>query len=143
MLYILPLVLSLQMCAFSISSAAGITRNDLNSAHKIVNGSASTGHPHPQFFYPQTHPHQTTVESDDRNPRQWLSGGYGGYGGYGGWRSEIARSDKTTGKLSTMVIDIMNQLTNALEKYEKVNEKVDKSSVKESTEAPKVHRRRR
>ena len=87
MLYILPLVLSLQLCAFSISSASGITRNDLNSAHKIVNGSASTGHAHPQFFYPQTHPHQTTVESDDRNPRQWLSGAYGGYGfpyGYGG-----------------------------------------------------------
>ena len=75
-------------------------------------------------------------------------GGYGGggYGGYGGWRSEMARSDKSHGKLSSIVVDIMNQLTNAMEKHEKVNEKVDKSSVKQqlpSTQAPKGHRRRR
>ena len=83
MLYILPLALTFQLSAFSISSASGITRNDLNSAHKIINGSASTGHPHPQFFYPQSHPHHTTVE-DDRNPRQWLSSyGYGLPYGYG------------------------------------------------------------
>lgn len=80
---IIPLAVLFELCAFSISSASGITRSDINSAHKIVNGSASTGHPHPQFFYPQTH--HSTLETDaDRNPRQWLSGyGYGSPYGYG------------------------------------------------------------
>lgn len=63
--------------------------NDVNTAHKTINGSASTGHAHPQFFYPQTHPHHTT-EADARDPRQWMSSyGYGspylgGLGMFGG-----------------------------------------------------------
>ena len=62
--------------------------NDANAAHKTINGSATTGHPHPQFFYPQTHPHHTN-EADARDPRQWMSSyGYGspylGLGMFGG-----------------------------------------------------------
>lgn len=71
----------------SLCMCLGPSRVDVNSAHKTINGSASTGHPHPQFFYPQTHPAHTTVDADGRDPRQWMSSyGYGSpYLGMGLW----------------------------------------------------------
>ena len=87
---IVPLTILLVLCTTAISSVSAITRSDLNAAHRIVNGSATTGHPHPQFFYPQSHPHQSTAgpgagELDDRIARQWLSGGYASPYGMSSW----------------------------------------------------------
>lgn len=87
---IVPLTSLVILCTTAISSVSAITRSDLNSAHRIVNGSATTGHPHPQFFYPQNHPHLSTVagpggEVDDRIARQWLSGGYATPYGMSSW----------------------------------------------------------
>lgn len=90
------LISSVQLVSFIVSARG----SDVNSAHKTINGSASTGHPHPQFFYPQTHPHHTN-DADGRDPRQWMSSyGYGspylGLGMFGGTEILIVSVSRAT-----------------------------------------------
>lgn len=90
-------ILTVSFALLIVSSSAVITRADQSNQSgtqtgtvhttttRITNGSSATGYPHYVYHQGPGQPGvQVEVGADpNRDPRQWLAGGYGGYPGVG------------------------------------------------------------
>lgn len=86
-------ILGVSFAVLIVSCSAVITRADTSQGStgtvhttttRITNGSSATGYPHYVYHQPGQPGIQVEVGADpNRDPRQWLAGGYG-YPGYGG-----------------------------------------------------------